>query len=183
MAAFFDGKLYAPYYIFLRCAGEYADWDLLERFGLGGYKRVKSAPRMLRYAIIADDGTWTLLADDWFYTLWHKKTTRSTIEKLAEQHDIFACSVGDCDRSFDFVYYQDGRLVRKFVVADPNFRGGTVVENFGEPLPAEADAFKQNDELRIVLELAASLGIKTQYTEAQARIYGPRWPIPPLTLK
>ena len=53
-----------------------------------------------------------MLADDWHYTLWHMESTRLAIEAIAKFHEIFACSEGDCDRSFDYVYYQDGRLMR-----------------------------------------------------------------------
>jgi hypothetical protein len=61
--------------------------------------------------------------------------------------------------------------LRKYVVTDPNSRGGTVVENFGDPLPGESNAFKHSDQLRIVLEIATSLGIKTNYTEQEIRVY------------
>ena len=51
-------------------------------------------------------------------------------------------------------------------------RSRKVVNNIGEPLPAESDVFKSaNDELSIVLRLAESIGIKTEYEEADLRIY------------
>jgi len=129
-------ELHVPYYIFLKCAGRYADADLLRRFGLVNYCRVPAdnTQHLRQHAILADDGPWTLLADDWYYTLWHLPTTRPMLEELAQQCDVFACSVGDCDRSFDFVYYRDGRLVRKYVVTDPHFRGRVLVQNVGYPL-------------------------------------------------
>ena len=170
MASFIDGKLYAPYFIFLRCAGRYSDADLLRWFGLTGYRPVKSTSRLGRDGVLADDGLWTMLADDWYYTLWHMPTTRPTLAELAESCDVFACSVGDCDHSFDFVYYRDGRLVRRYVVEDPDFRGGRVAENFGEPLPGEPTAFAETDEMRIVPSIAASLGIRTDYGERDVRV-------------
>jgi hypothetical protein len=170
---FVHGELHAPYFIFLRCAGLYSDADLLHRFGLATYRPASTASRLTRYAILADDGEWTLLADDWYYTLWHMPSTRPTLALLGEHCDVFACSVGDCDHSFDFVYYRDSRLVRKYVVEDPHFRGGSVVENTGEPLPGETAAFGHTDEVRIVLAVAASLGIKTDYAEHDIRVYAP----------
>jgi hypothetical protein len=112
-----------------------------------------------------------MLADDWRYTLWHMESTRPAIATLAKSFDIYACSVGDCDHSFDFVYYRDGRLVRKSVVRDPDFRRGRVVENFGDPLPRESAAFKHHDESRIVLTIATSLGIQVPFDESHVRIY------------
>jgi hypothetical protein len=169
---FSHGELHAPYFIFVGCAGEYPDADLLRHFGLS-YQPAASTERRDRYAILADDGLWTLLADDLYHTLWHMASTRPAIAALSKRFDIFACSVGDCDRSFDFVYYQGGRLVREYVVRDPDFRGGVVVVNRGEPLLGEAAAFEETDEMRIVLRIADSLGIRTDYAENELRVYSP----------
>jgi hypothetical protein len=171
------GSLHAPYFIFLRCAGRYSDSDLLQRFGLADYRPRKGLPDFGRYAILAADGQWSLIADDWHYTLWHKPATRPALAKLGETCDVFACSVGDCDRSFDFVYYRDAHLARRYVVADPHFRGGIVVENFGEPLPGEATAFQEADELKIVFGIANSLGIKADFSEGDLRVYAAPGPV------
>ena len=173
---FIHGKLHTPYFIFLRCAGRYSDTDLLQHFGLSNYQPAKVVRRNGRHVILADNGEWVLIADDWYYTLWHRPSTREAIAALAESSDVFACSVGDCDHSFEFAYYRNAHLVRRYIVEDPDFQGGRVVENVGEPLPGEAAAFKQSDELKIVLGVAASLGIKTDYKEQDLRIYAP----PPL---
>jgi hypothetical protein len=167
-----QGQLHSPYFIFVRRPHEFADADLLTRFGLHNYERTKSVAQLGRYAILADAGTWTLLADDWHYTLWHMPTTGSTIEDLAATHDVFACSVGDIDRSFDFVYYRNAALVRKYAVSDPHMKGRKMVNNIGEPLPAETEVVTgEYDEISIVLRLAESIGIKTEYQEAELRIY------------
>ena len=50
----------------------------------------------------------------------------------------------------------------------PAHRGGT-----GTPLPGEAIAFGETDEMAIVLSVAASLGIKTDLTERDVRVYAP----------
>ncbi|MCP4359372.1 MAG: hypothetical protein GY796_15265 [Chloroflexi bacterium] len=115
-----------------------------------------------------------LLADNWYYSLWHNPSTRPTIEQLAASFDVFACSVGDCDDSFDFVYYQNAQLVRKYVVTDPHFRGGSVTEDVGKPFPAESDILANtSNQLTMVLKLASSLGIKTDYKDHDLRIYVP----------
>jgi hypothetical protein len=168
---FVHGALHTPYFIFLRCGGNYSDRELLNQFGLNTYRPTKAPQRFMDYAILANDGEWTLIADDWHYTLWHMPSTRPTLATLGQTFDVFACSVGDSDRSYDFVYYRGSQLVRKFVVADPDYRGGVVVEKFGEPLPGESAAFKKDGELEIVLGIAASLGIKTDYTERDCRVY------------
>jgi hypothetical protein len=170
---FIRGRLHAPYFIFVRGEGRYSDADLLRLFGLSAYRPTKARRRGGHHAILADDATWTMVADDWCYTLWHMPSTRPALQALGQSCDVFACSVGDCDHSFDFVYYRGGRLVRRYVVEDPDFRGGRVVENMGEPLPGEAAAFGGSDELGIVLGVATSLGIRTDYAEGDVRVYAP----------
>jgi hypothetical protein len=170
---FVAGRLHAPYFIFVRGEGQYSDADLLRLLGLSAYRPTRTPPRRRRYAILADDGPWTMIADDWHYTLWHMPSTRPALQELGRSCDVFAASVGDCDHSFDFVFYRGGHLVRRYVVADPDFRGGSVVEDTGTPLPGESAAFREEDELRIVLGVAASLGIRTDYEVRDIRVYAP----------
>src|SRR5262249_23236755 len=168
-----DGQLHAPYFIFLRCGGGDSPPELLQQVGLAGFPPTEGIPGPGRYVILSTGGDWSLVADDWLYTLWHRPLTRLVVAALGETCDVFACSVGDCDRSFDFVYYRDGRLVRRYVVADPHFRGGVVAEDFGEPLPGEAAALRQSGEFEIVLGIARSLGINTEFGEHDLRVYAP----------
>ena len=99
--------------------------------------------------------------------------TRRALSKVAEQFDVFACSVGDSDESFDFIYYVGGSLIRKYTVADPHYDGGSVVEDVGEPLPAESNLLTSGKEkLAIVLGVAESLGINVDFRKADLRIYG-----------
>jgi hypothetical protein len=170
---FVSGRLHAPYFIFVRTEGRCSDANLLRRLGLSTYRLRKSWRRLGRYAILADLGHWKMVADDWYYTLWHLPSTRPALEALGQRFDVFACSVGECDHSFDFVYYCGGRLVRRYVVEDPDFRGGRVVENTGTRLPGETAAFAEPDEMGIVLGVARSLGIRTDFEEGQVRAYAP----------
>lgn len=167
-----DGRLKSPFFIFVKDDGRLDDLEVLRRFGLEKYRRLQTVPPRRR-AVIADSGEWKLLADDCGYTLWFMDSTRPTIGKIAEQFDVFACSVGDTDESFDFIYYVGGSLVRKYTVTDPHFDGGSVVEDVGEPLSEESNLLGSGqDKLTIVLGIADSLGINVQFEEADFRIYG-----------
>jgi hypothetical protein len=166
---FIPGRL--PHFIFVRDAGSHSDTDLLHLFGLATFRPTQSPWWSGPHVFLADDGEWTMVADDCNYTLWHMPSTEQAIHQLGHTFDVFAASVGDCDCSFDFVYYRDGRVARRYVVDD---RGG-VVENIGEPLPGEAAAFREITELRIVRAIAVSLGIRINHTAQKIRAYDPPW--------
>jgi len=155
----------------MRCAGQYSDADLLAKFGIHHYKRVAKPPRHGPHATFFDSGEWTMLADDWYYTLWHMKTTRPAIKRLSQFSDIYACSIGDCDHSFDFIYYQGGKLVRKYVVADPDFKSSNVVKDIGQQLPGEPEALKLDGQLETVLSISDALGIQGPVPGDKLRFY------------
>lgn len=166
----YDGRLHSPFFIFIRQPHGYSEAEILARFELSSYQRTTASSFRGRHAIMCDAGDWTMLADDWYYTLWHMKTTRPAIEAIAEYHELYACSEGDCDRSFDFLHYHKGRLVRKYVVSSPSFSDRVVAHDFGTPLPGEA-ALLKDDGYNIGIELAATLGIQTRFTHEELRVY------------
>ena len=67
--------------------------------------------------------------------------------------------------------YRGGEIHMSWPI--PTFAGGSVVENMGELLTGEAVAFREPDGLAIVLAVAASLGIRTSYTEQDIRVCAP----------
>ena len=161
-------NFYAHCFIFVRCAGINSDEELLRRFGLSTYRPTDTLPRLGYYVALAEDGEWTMIGDDLGYTLWQMPSTRAAIAALGKCWDVFACSIADCDDSFDFEYYRENHLVRRHAVvgpAPPDMWERIVVEDFGEPLSGESDAFKRGCVLNIVLGIADSLGIKTDYAE------------------
>jgi hypothetical protein len=162
----------SPYFIFIRHSHGFSDEDLLTRFHLGSYQRSLTEPLIGPRAILANDENWTMLADDLLYTLWHMKLTRPAIEEIAQSHEVFACSEGDCDRSFDYVHYRDGRLARKYTVSSPHFTDRVVVEDVGATTCEELQLLK-NDGENIGIQLAERMGIKTRFTSDDLRIYVP----------
>ncbi len=166
-----DGRLNSPYLIAVRADGSISDATLLQLFGLLDYERVAPARELHRHAILADGGGWTVLADDWYYTLWQRPTTRPTIASLGASWDVFAGSAGNNDRSFDFVHYSDGRLMRRYVV--PHYLGGAEEADEGDPLPGKAEALRAADEWQRVLGVARAVGVPTVYNERDVRVYAP----------
>jgi hypothetical protein len=168
----FDGRLHCPHFIYFRGGTKLSDEQILAHFELSSYFRAKSYSEFATYAVIANSGDWTVLADDWLYTLWHQPSKRTAIETLAEERDLFAWSVGDCDRSFDFYLYRCGQLVRKHVVESPRFTDQIVTADFGERLPSETELLASNLDISIKLDLLTrSLGIDTAVSQDSLRVY------------
>jgi hypothetical protein len=165
-----SGGLHSAFFIFVRHPHPYSDAELLTRFNLGSYRRASGVAPLSRLAVISDDGAWTMLADDMHYTLWHMGTTRPAIEAIAKQHDVFACTEGDSDRSFDFMYFKNGQLVREYAVSSPLYSDRVVDLDFGVPLPGES-ALLSKDGHNIGLDLAGTLGIKTRFAVSDSRLY------------
>lgn len=168
----YNGRLHSPFSLFIRKPHGFSDAELLIHFGLDNYQRTSNPTAFPCHAILADADGWILLADDWYYTLWHMKSTQTAIQNLSIDHDIFACSEGDCDRSFDYVYYNKGKLLRELIVHSPNYSDRIVYKEHGDFLLGEAELLL-NDGYNIGIELAANLGMKTYFTMDELRVYVP----------
>lgn len=125
-----------------------------------------------RYLYITEDENWKHLMDDWLYTLWFDKKAKLKIENLSNEFDIFCCSVGDSDSSFDFVFYQNGIKKREYFVEDPFLNGGKVIKNLGEVFEVEEIALLKKDQFKKVLLIADSLGINIKHNLEKIRCHG-----------
>ena len=157
--------------IFVRCAGMYADEYVLDRLGIEGFSRSDLNGGSGSYLIVAEDTDWIHILDDFLFTLWHTRAVHESIPVLGQEHEVFTFSVGDADDSFDFAYYRGGRLIRKFVVVDDDYRGGVVTEDVGTPLPVEAEAMSEDENLSKVHKIAQSLGIDLRHRLEGVRVY------------
>ncbi len=169
---------FSPYFIFIKEGGKMSDKEILEHLGLNDYKIVADEKERIkevlykRYLFLTEDNYWTYLMDDWYYTMWHNEEIKNRIKLLSENFEIFTCSVGDCDDSFDFAYFKQGEIIRQYVVKDPKFKGGEVVKDIGNPFPIEKVALRKNDLYEKVMTIAESFGIKMNHEKEKVRIYG-----------
>jgi hypothetical protein len=169
---FYGNRLNSFCFVFVRA--EISDAEFLRHFGLGAYRPVGQVDGLYRYAIVASLNGWRVLADDVCFTFWHMSQRRTAIEALGRQFDLWACSAGDCDMSYDFVLYRQGTLRRKYVVDSPRFTDRIVREEFGLPLPGEAEVVTpEADGMEICWQLAISLGIPTNLRESELRFFAP----------
>jgi hypothetical protein len=171
------GHLVSPYFLFIRAAHRHSDSHILQVLGLGDYRRCpvdvlySYAPRIY----LTEDDTWIHIADDCGYNLWHKG--QSIIDRLRAgipHTSLFTCSVGDIDNSFDFAWYPDGQLARRYVAAieSTNWANRIVTEDFGQAFPFEKRLEDiKGDERDYVLSLAAALGVNTTHHLDRVRCY------------
>ena len=86
------------------------------------------------------DNEWVHLMDNFYYAHWHSKSLTERIDELGKEYEIFTCSVGDCDESFEFKYFKNGQN--------------------GKPMMVEREAFNLEDQLDCVLYITHSLAIE-----------------------
>ncbi len=169
-----NGHIVTSYFIFMRTSPRVADDALLRVLGIDfvrhGWDRKNANEARV---FITEDDAWIHIADDLRYHLWHRRDAVEALHRFRPDATIFACSRGDCDYSFDFKYYDDGRLLRHFEVADPNYnkRPIKVITDLGTPLPGEKPLDRIEDEMNYLLAIAESLGVNTQHRSGAVRCY------------
>ena len=169
---YLDGNtFFSPFYMFIKDNHQLEDEELLEQLGLTNYQLLQDATESRKCLYITEDNNWKHLMDDWSYTLWHNKDIRNRLRELSQRFDVFYCSIGDYDESFDFVYCQQGMEKRKYVVEDPFYNGGEVTENIGQALKAEEIALEEEEAVDKVLCLAVSLGVNIHHNLETTRCY------------
>lgn len=111
----------------------------MKALGLQDYQKMfPPLPSYGCHVVFANDAEWTHIAD--VYTLWHSPKPAEFIEEYSKSYDVFRCSIGDIDESFEFEYYQSGNLVRKFVFDHDVFKNTqTVTEDKGAKLLGEPE--------------------------------------------
>jgi hypothetical protein len=164
------GNLCLPYWIALRPSGQYSDAVLLDIFGLTGYRQSSSRPHLEPCVVLANCGEWALIADGLAYILSNRLSTRPAVEALGRQCEVFECYLADCIDEFEFAYYRDGRLIRRYSVTEGQ-DGPVLLADVGDVLPGEVDAATQPYRPETRLAVAAALGIKTTFTEQDVRCY------------
>ena len=173
------------YFIFVECGDAYSDTELMEHLGITGYSLVTpedtSAESVYRSLCvqIANDGKWAHIMDDSFYTLWSSKYLRDRIADFSKLHNIFTCSFGDADHSFDFEYYEGSKLKRRYVFLDTNYDrdSGYVAQDYGVALLGEEKVSKEVDMFKMVEGIESALGIKSDEIKSSSiRTYTKPYP-------
>ncbi len=170
------GYLHTPFMIYVRSRNALSDNDFMKAFGLQDYQKMfpPLSPSYLR-VVFANDTEWIHIADDFHYTLWHSPKTAEVVEGYSKSYDIFRCSIGDIDESFEFEYYQNGSLIRKLIFEHDVFKNSkTVTVDRGTKLPGEPKNLSDliTSSVKMFPTITQSLGITRANDPLQNRFYG-----------
>lgn len=181
-----DGVLHAPYFVFLRGAPLPTDDEVLKLLfptPRSSWQGLLGAPSHERVPIpddrapadehvyIGEQGGWTMIADDWFYHLWHREDRKKLLERLAARWEVFALLLPDVDESYELVHFVEGRRVRERRVDSPHYTDRVVTIEHGQPLPCETEALYRQDGAVIVWTVAAAVGVPQLHDRATLRCY------------
>ena len=167
-----NGYLHTGFCIYIRKDPELSDDQILFHFGRTGYQRVDSLASGCRYSVITDVGEWVLLADDLFYGLWNTPTTLQAIESLSKTHDIFSWFIEDCDPSFEYKIFENGKLIRHYAVDYPHFTDQIVRTDFGRRLPYESELLLSDlNSVEKMRRMCTLVGIQSTVTRESLRLY------------
>src|SRR5688572_9450941 len=170
------GFLHTPFMIYIRSYNTLSDENFMTLFGLRDYQKTfPPLPSIGWHVVFENDTEWTHIADDYRYTLWHSPRTTAAIEELSRSYDVFRCSIGDIDESFEFEYLRNGNRIRKFIFEHDVFKKTQIVTvDKGQRLqgePAELDDLKSSAE-KMFPTITQALGIVSVTHPLQNRFYG-----------
>lgn len=132
-----DGTLLSGHYVFIE-RKPVSDRELLAQIGLvHDLEPGTEAPYGMPDVYLAHDGKWAHVMDGLHYMLWNSRRFSQRLQSIVGEHDVFRCTFGDCDESYDYSYYRAGRLVRAVDVGSPNYDDLEIRRDFGERLPEE----------------------------------------------
>ncbi|BDS11326.1 hypothetical protein [Aureispira anguillae] len=171
-----DSTLFSPFYIFIK-ASDLSDSEVLNLLGikkfelLNKYQKHPKNWQKKRTLFITECKNWIHIMDFMDYNLWHNPQLRINLELISKKYDIFYCSTGDDDYSYDFTYLKEGILKRKLIVEYPNYKGPIIKENIGKRLLGESEKIVLKDERKEVLSIAKAIGINLNHEESKIRQY------------
>jgi len=178
--------LHAPYFVFLRGMPLPTDGEVLELLfppprswwrGLLGAPAHERVPVPVdlqlgeEYVYVGEQAGWYMIADDWYYHLWHRRDRKELLQRLAARWELFTLVRPDVDESYEFVHSVGGRRVRERRVESPHYTDRVVTIEHGRPLPCETDDLYGQDGEQIVWTVAAAVGVPRVHDRAALRRY------------
>jgi len=172
-----NGQLWSPFYIMVKDYKELGFRQLLQLLNIDRYthqiqeNKLKVGSNSLNVLYVIRRGNWIQIMDNWGYTLWQDKRIKKDIEQLSKSYEIFQFSVGDIDYDYDFAYFKNRELRRRFSVVADNPENEIIKEDFGLPLKGESKKGKHKEPFDKIIPIAKSLGIKFEHNLRDIEIY------------
>jgi len=172
-----SGELWSPFYIIVKDYGRLDFSELFQLLKIERYShrirenKIKIGKNSSDVLFVIRRGDWIQIMDNWGYKLWHDKKIRKDIEQLSKSYEIFHFSMGDIDYDYDFSYYKNGELIRKFSIEKRSSKNMVVIEDFGTPFQNEPKTNKFEEPFEIVIPIAKSLGITFEHNLKDIEVY------------
>lgn len=180
MTAFLKtGEVHSPFFVFIHHSPRPSDKSILKALGCRSYRLV--APGKThhdgRHLVIGHTEEWTVVADDYYYTLWHSEKDTHKIESYVQSlAEAFVCRWPDVDETFSFSYWKDGECVRSYALVQDGWVAPIRREESGERLPIETDELASmpvDEQLRLICK---ELGYVAADAIGSFRVYeGPKY--------
>lgn len=172
-----NGQLWSPFYIIVKDYGKLEISAIFKLLKIDRYShkiqenKIETGSNSLDVLFVIRRGDWIQIMDNWGYKLWHDKQIRNDIEQLSKNFELFQFSMGDIDYDYDFSYYKNGELIRKFAIEVRSTKNITIKEDFGTPLICEPESNKFKEPFEIVIPIAKALGIPFNHKLEEIEVY------------
>lgn len=171
------GQLQAPFYLIIKDYKELEIQELFESLNIERYsyqiKEDKEKVGLNSWDVlyVIRRGNWIQLMDNWGYTLWHDKRIHQDIEKLSKSYEIFQFSFSDAYYDYDFTYFKNGELMRRFSIVANTPKEEVIKVDFGIPLKGESGKHKYKEPIKKIIPIVKSLGITFDHNIDDIEIY------------
>ena len=172
-----DGQLWSPFYIMVKDYGGLKFNELFQQLNIDRYShqikenKLEIGSESLDVLFAIRRGNWVQIMDNWGYKLWHDKQIRKDVEQLSKSYEIFQFSIGDIDYSYDFAYYKNGVLKRKFAIEADHPSEEIIKENFGSSLKGESETKKYREPFDKIRPITNSIGIPFEHDLNEIEVF------------
>ena len=168
-----NGEVHSPFFLFIRHSPNPSDQDILDALGVSAYQLIEPEDIHHRpHLVIGHADRWTVVADDYFYTLWHSEQTTHAIATYAAQlDDAFICRWPDVDETFAFSLWHRGACVRSFDLVKPGWSDPVTLEESGQKLEIETEELASQSAEDRLKTISGELGYVASDAIGTFRVY------------
>ena len=167
------GEVHSPFFLFIRHSPNPSDQDILDALGLDAYGLIEPDDIHHRpHLVIGHTDNWTVVADDYSYTLWHsERTTHAIATYAARVEGAFICRWPDVDETFAFSVWRRGECVRSFDLVKPGWSEPVTLEESGQKLEIETEELASQSAEDRLKTISGELGFVASDAIGTFRVY------------